>query len=74
MIDFMAAASIVVLVSHELELVQRFCSRVVWLDHGRLKLDGPIAQVLAAYDKPVQGNTIRPQSMVAKALLDGQSL
>jgi ABC-type polysaccharide/polyol phosphate transport system ATPase subunit len=69
MIDFMAAASIVVLVSHELELVRRFCSRVVWLDHGRLKQDGPIDQVLSAYDQPSDGETIRPRSMVAKALL-----
>jgi ABC-type polysaccharide/polyol phosphate transport system ATPase subunit len=69
MVDFMAAASIVVLVSHELDLVRRFCSRVVWLDHGQLKQDGPIDQVLSAYDQPIEGDTIRPQSMVAKALL-----
>jgi ABC-type polysaccharide/polyol phosphate transport system ATPase subunit len=69
MISFMAAASIVVLVSHELDLVRRFCTRVVWLDHGRLKQDGPIDQVLDAYDLPADSEAIRPQSMVAKALL-----
>lgn len=36
-------------VSHSAQLVQHLCERAVWLEHGRLRLDGPSTQVLAAY-------------------------
>lgn len=38
----------VVFVSHELESIQRFCSRVLWLDGGRIRMDGPPSDVVAA--------------------------
>jgi ABC-type polysaccharide/polyol phosphate transport system ATPase subunit len=37
------------LVSHELDQVRAVCTRGVWLEHGRVVLDGDIEQVLAAY-------------------------
>ncbi|MCC6381456.1 MAG: ABC transporter ATP-binding protein [Dehalococcoidia bacterium] len=39
----------VLLVSHNLESVARLCPRTIYLDGGRLKLDGPTEQVVAAY-------------------------
>ncbi len=39
----------VVLVSHEEELVRNTCNRVIWLDKGRLKLEGDTETVLARY-------------------------
>jgi len=36
-------------VSHSPTLVRRLCDRVIWLEHGRLHMDGPAEAVLAAY-------------------------
>ncbi len=45
----MAQAKLIVMVSHDLDMVARFCDRVVWMDHGRVKQHGPAAAVVAAY-------------------------
>jgi len=39
----------VVLVSHSVQSLSESCSRGVWLDSGRIVLDGPIKEVLDAY-------------------------
>jgi lipopolysaccharide transport system ATP-binding protein len=39
----------VLIVSHDLAAVQRLCKRVLWIDHGRLVMDGPTLEVLRAY-------------------------
>jgi ABC-type polysaccharide/polyol phosphate transport system ATPase subunit len=38
-----------VFVSHNLDFLQAQCNRVVWVDHGRLVMDGEPARVAAAY-------------------------
>lgn len=40
-----------VLVSHQLQDVQSICSKVIWLEHGRVKMQGNTQDVLAAYRK-----------------------
>lgn len=42
-------SEIMVLVSHDLDLLEKFCDRVIWMDHGQVKMDGNIQQVLQAY-------------------------
>lgn len=49
MTDMIDRANIMVLVSHDTNHLQKFCNRVIWLDHGTVKQDGPAEQVLAAY-------------------------
>jgi teichoic acid transport system ATP-binding protein len=36
-------------VSHSLKAIQATCSRALWIEAGRLKLDGPVDDVSAAY-------------------------
>lgn len=36
-------------VSHAGSMIQTLCERAIWLDHGRLMMDGPVNQVVAAY-------------------------
>jgi lipopolysaccharide transport system ATP-binding protein len=38
-----------VLVSHDLHSVRRLCTRVMWLDRGRVRMIGHPAEVIAAY-------------------------
>jgi ABC-type polysaccharide/polyol phosphate transport system ATPase subunit len=39
-------------VSHGGETVRQLCDRAIWLDHGKMLLEGPPAQVLEAYGGP----------------------
>jgi ABC-type polysaccharide/polyol phosphate transport system ATPase subunit len=51
--DMMAKARLIVMVSHDLESFHKFCDRVIWLDHGRLRGEGSPAEVVAAYKSSV---------------------
>jgi ABC-type polysaccharide/polyol phosphate transport system ATPase subunit len=42
-------ANIMIMVSHDHELVRSLCNRVIWLDHGRLVADGAPDHVLQQY-------------------------
>ncbi|MFS2324075.1 ABC transporter ATP-binding protein [Brucella sp. H1_1004] len=47
--DLVGSTKILVLASHSRELLMKNCSRILWLEHGRLKMDGPATEVLPAY-------------------------
>jgi ABC-type polysaccharide/polyol phosphate transport system ATPase subunit len=38
-------------VSHDLETLEQLCRRAVWLEHGRVRMDGPIDEVFTAYQQ-----------------------
>ena len=40
----------VVFVSHQMNQIRRLCSRVIWIDGGRLRMDGPTAEVVSSYE------------------------
>ena len=42
-------ADIFVLSSHDTATITTWCTRAIWLDQGRLRLDGPPDQVVDAY-------------------------
>lgn len=44
-------AGAVMLVSHSLSTVTSMCSRVLWLDQGKIVLDGPAREVVQAYHR-----------------------
>ncbi len=39
----------IVLVSHDLEAVGKFCERAIWLDRGKLAADGPVQLTIERY-------------------------
>ena len=43
------SASILILVSHDINLVESMCTRAICMDHGRIREDGPTDLVLANY-------------------------
>ncbi len=49
MLEFIEKGSLVVYVSHALEILRDICSRVILLDHGRLLMDGPTKDVIEYY-------------------------
>jgi ABC-type polysaccharide/polyol phosphate transport system ATPase subunit len=51
--DMMAKAQLIVLVSHDLESIVRLCHRAIWMDHGRIRMDGNPREVADAYVRSV---------------------
>ena len=45
----MGGGTTVLFVSHSLEQIQEMCDRVVWLEHGQLRMIGDVKTVCAAY-------------------------
>jgi len=48
--DVARAGRTVVLVSHQLNQIRRLCHRVVWVDDGQIRQNGPTHEVVSAYE------------------------
>jgi ABC-type polysaccharide/polyol phosphate transport system ATPase subunit len=51
--DMMARAQLIVVVSHDLTSLCKLCDRAIWMDHGRIRAAGPVAEMVAAYTESV---------------------
>lgn len=47
--DIVSKTRILILASHSRGLLEKNCSRVIWLEHGRIKMDGPAKNVIPCY-------------------------
>ncbi len=43
------STKILVLASHSRDLLEKNCNRVIWLEHGRVKMDGSTSEVMNTY-------------------------
>ena len=50
MLELMGGGITVLFVSHNLEQIREMCDRVIWLDHGQIKMPGSAEEVCAAYE------------------------
>src|SRR5690348_5276332 len=48
--DVARAGRTVVLVSHQLNQIRRLCHRVVWIDDGQIRQNGPTHEVVSGYE------------------------
>ncbi len=48
--EMVLSADILVLSTHDNETIRRWCTRVLWLEQGRIVADGPPDEVLARYE------------------------
>ena len=55
--SMMAAARLMVLVTHDVATLETICNRAVWLQHGRMMLQGTPDEVSAAYRKSMTSET-----------------
>jgi lipopolysaccharide transport system ATP-binding protein len=47
----------IVLVSHQMNQIRRLCARTIWVDAGRLRMDGATAEVVSGYESAMsRGN------------------
>ena len=47
--ELVQSTNILVIASHARDLLLETCNRVIWLEHGKIRMDGPAEEVLAAY-------------------------
>jgi ABC-type polysaccharide/polyol phosphate transport system ATPase subunit len=47
--DLMHKAQIVVMVAHHLEFLEKFCTRLLWLQRGQIIADGPAKEIIDRY-------------------------
>ncbi len=47
--ELMSGGTTVILVSHSIEQIERMCNKVAWIEHGRVRMDGPVHEVCEAY-------------------------
>jgi ABC-type polysaccharide/polyol phosphate transport system ATPase subunit len=69
MLEMIDRARLIVMVSHNMEALEEFCSRGIWMDHGRIRMDGRIEDVIAAYTDEMEGGTepVHPGAAVRAA-------
>jgi ABC-type polysaccharide/polyol phosphate transport system ATPase subunit len=65
--DFVRASSILVIASHSLELIERWCKRGILLHQGRVLATGPIEEILAAFRRLIAGGSARELAALAAA-------
>lgn len=49
MMELMGGGTTVLFVSHNLDQIREICNRVIWLDEGKIKMEGETQQVCDAY-------------------------
>lgn len=54
MMELMHGGATVLYVSHNLEQVKELCNKVIWLDHGRIVMQGDTVEVCDAYLKSIE--------------------
>ncbi|HEY9563513.1 MAG TPA: ABC transporter ATP-binding protein [Nocardioides sp.] len=57
--EIRAEAGTVMLVSHSMSTIRQMCDRALWIDHGRLYMDGTTDEVLDAYAEKTGRPTAR---------------
>ena len=55
-----AGGTTIIMVSHDIDTIRSFCKRAIWLDSGRVRLDGDVMSVSAAYMESVTGCAGKP--------------
>jgi lipopolysaccharide transport system ATP-binding protein len=65
--DMVRGAEILVLSTHIATVVRTWCSRVIWLDQGRIREDGPTDIVLDNYMKAMAPSTASPEAAAEAA-------
>lgn len=52
----------IIFVSHQMNQIRRLCERVVWIDSGHLRLDGPAETIISAYEQSALSASQRGQT------------
>ncbi len=68
--DICDRGTTVLFVSHQPGLIVRFCPRCVWLDKGRVRLDGPAEEVCKQYEVSLHEESVRSLTAAGQGAQD----
>ena len=51
--EMMSGGTTVLFVSHSIQQIESVCNRVIWLEHGRIKMIGEAKQICQLYKESV---------------------
>ena len=57
--EFVRLSSVLVLASHSMTLLEEWCTHGIWLEFGRVKMMGPIREVVAAYNRATSRRCVK---------------
>jgi ABC-type polysaccharide/polyol phosphate transport system ATPase subunit len=60
--DFYLKRKGIIFVSHDINLIRRFCTRVVWIEKGHILMDGDTSEITNAYTESVNRELIRKRA------------
>jgi lipopolysaccharide transport system ATP-binding protein len=58
--DVARAGRTIVLISHQMNQIRRLCHRVIWVDGGSVRQNGPAHEVVAAYESNMRSEVEAP--------------
>ena len=58
--EFLRDGGTMVVVTHDLNMLQTLCPRAIWLDDGRIRMDDSVPNVIAAYKAELTEDVPRP--------------
>ena len=64
--QFRAEQKTILFCSHSLYQMEKICDRVIWLDHGQVKMQGSSTQVLSAYSQFIEQQLLDSSSPESK--------
>ena len=67
--ELVAKAKVVIIVSHDINFIEKNCSKAIWLDRGRVMAEGDPAEVCAQYRQMVQAGGLKKTSKKRKLQL-----
>ncbi len=53
--EFIAASGIMVVATHNVDILRRWCNKAILLAHGRIAAEGPIEEVIAEHQRLAEG-------------------
>lgn len=56
------STDILVITSHALGVLEKWCTRLIWMEHGQIRMDGPVESVMDAYRKESEQNAQKDHS------------
>ena len=72
--DVARAGRTVVLVSHQLNQIRRLCHRVIWIDDGHVRQNGPTHEVTSAYESAMARGETNGHSQERGSSIKGRFL
>jgi ABC-type polysaccharide/polyol phosphate transport system ATPase subunit len=64
--DYKRQGRTVVLVSHDIGVIRRYCDRALWIERGAVRMEGSAADIVDAYQESMRASTAGTDQVLAR--------